>query len=546
MKDKPEGSAASFRNDGLTDDLDLSDLAVSLQAEGSARDSLPQPVLEVVSEIPDPEDRAQMPPHTEGLSGEDDNFIEIEDILLGSPSDLPRPGKEEIPSGLVFPPPPDPQGDLAQALEPEDWMEEQDLGAEDVPDFSASAASKDVASGIRADSGFGFREEESLDLLDVGDFLEDGSDQPDRAMSAVTDMLRSDLQSERPPAHAFQAQEADVLDLSLAADFLDSLDGEGEKAVPPQEEDVLDLSLAADFLDSLDGEGEKAVPPQEADVLDLSLAADFLDSLDGEGEKAVPPQEADALDLSLAGDFLDSLDGANEKAAQEENLRDLPLSESFSEDLNDRESQERTVLAQGDSQDLEGVEETPEEKDLLSSAEVDDAMFEENLLDLDDLLETPDGAKDSGERQSLPEERMRDLEAEVFTEFPEEALEGLGLDAVTPEMDGQGEEGGFSEVPLMPESGVSGKTGKAYDLAEESWMPDTDFVPLVSRSSDEKRDLTPMELMEERLSEIDFEAMLERVVRKVFSEKLDAALMSVVERAVEKEIHSLKKNLYED
>jgi hypothetical protein len=55
-----------------------------------------------------------------------------------------------------------------------------------------------------------------------------------------------------------------------------------------------------------------------------------------------------------------------------------------------------------------------------------------------------------------------------------------------------------------------------------------------------------MELMEERLSEIDFEAMLERVVRKVFSEKLDAALMSVVERAVEKEIHSLKKNLYED
>jgi hypothetical protein len=288
------------------------------------------------------------------------------------------------------------------------------------------------------------------------------------------------------------------------------------------------------------------VPPQEADVLDLSLAADFLDSLDGEGEKAVPPQEADALDLSLAGDFLDSLDGANEKAAQEENLRDLPLSESFSEDLNDRESQERTVLAQGDSQDLEGVEETPEEKDLLSSAEVDDAMFEENLLDLDDLLETPDGAKDSGERQSLAEERMRDLEAEVFTEFPEEDLEGLGLDAVTPEMDGQGEEGGFSEVPLMPESGVSGKTGKAYDLAEESWMPDTDFVPLVSRSSDEKRDLTPMELMEERLSEIDFEAMLERVVRKVFSEKLDAALMSVVERAVEKEIHSLKKNLYED
>ncbi|TYT73615.1 hypothetical protein [Desulfobotulus mexicanus] len=482
MKDTTERSIAPSRDDGLTDDLDLSDLAMTLQAEGDGKGSVSVPVLEVASEDNSGEP-FRVVPHPSESSVEDEDFIDLEDILVGS---SPKSGGNKIPD-LPVKKDIDPQPEEDLLLDPDDWVEEQDLDAADVPDFSqVSVAAPEGEVHVPSETELMFREE-AIDLGDVGAFLEGDDFSLELDGKPVSD------------ADSWNASDADdVLDLAVAGDLLeeDHISDSGENGFA--DEDVLDLEAAGILL-------EEDVPVEESD----------------EGVFF----EEDVLDLEAAGILLEE---------------DVPVEES-----------DEGVFSEEDVLDLEAAGILLEED--VPVEESDEGVFsEEDVLDLEAagiLLEEDVPVEESDEGE-FSEEQAFSGEDEALFDLEEKAA--ISSDGkyffVSDTIDEGGADSAFSFAD-EPEKDLDSDfdKGSNQDLAAESLMPDTGFVPLENNDfSEDMEQGSSVQALEDRLADVDFEAILERVVRKVFAEKLDMALVSVVERAVEKEIHALKDALYKD
>ncbi|MCW7752863.1 hypothetical protein OOT00_02575 [Desulfobotulus sp. H1] len=244
MKDTTERSTAPSRNDGLTDDLDLSDLAITLQSESTEK--IPDSDLGLAKDVAAPEmfseDRGvPLPAESAGVPMDEDGFIDLDDILLGSPLDFEDsaiPGTDGD-SGPV-------NGEEDLVLDPEDWVEEQDLGAGDVPDFTLE---REVPAAS-PEPGVQFTEE-ILDLGDIGDLVED---LPSGASSLVE-------------------EEGDILDLEDVGSFV------GEEGVPfdaeVADEDLIPLKLdPVDFFPGTEEVTDRPFPSIEKEDFDSSFLDD--------------------------------------------------------------------------------------------------------------------------------------------------------------------------------------------------------------------------------------------------------------------------------
>ncbi|TWI73181.1 hypothetical protein LZ24_01267 [Desulfobotulus alkaliphilus] len=567
MKDTTERSIAPSRDDGLTDDLDLSDLAMTLQAEGGGKGSVSVPVLEVASEVESGQPFHGVPQTSEGYA-EDEDFIDLDEILVGS---SPKTSSTKTPD-LPVKNAPDPQPEEDLILDPDDWVEEQDLNAADVPDFSSgSASSPEGEIRVPSETELMFREE-AMDLGDVDAFLEgddfslelddkpasdtgswDVSDTDDLAdLSAAGELIEEDRLS---ASGEKGTSDEDVLDLEAAGILLEenkSEDASGAGAF--SEEDVLDLDAAGILLEEdapEDTSGAGAF--SEEDVLDLDAAGILLEEdapEDTSGEGAF--SEEDVLDLDAAGMLPeeDRPEGVSDEGAfSEEDALDLDAAGMLPEEDRPEGVSDEGAFSEEDALDLDAAGILPEE-DAPEDTSGAGAFSEEDALDLDAegiLLEEDEAADD---QEVLSEEQAFSGEDEALFDLEEKAA--ISSDGkyffVSDTIDEGGSESAFSFAEESEnDDGSDFDKSSNQDLAAESLMPDAGFVPLENKefSGDMEQD-SAVQAVEDRLADVDFEAMLERVVRKVFAEKLDMALVSVVERAVEKEIRSLKDALYKD
>lgn len=141
-----------------------------------------------------------------------------------------------------------------------------------------------------------------------------------------------------------------------------------------------------------------------------------------------------------------------------------------------------------------------------------------HTVDIDDLF------KEEIEKEALPApEDVSDEKASDPTEMesPEKRLSPVSDEKIA-EVVSQVKEGEDFSKLLSPEA-----------VTEDATMPDAvekDLVPAVNLP----------------ISVPELEAMLEKIVRKVLSEKIDAALVAAVEKAVAKEFQALTHSLYDE
>jgi hypothetical protein len=73
-----------------------------------------------------------------------------------------------------------------------------------------------------------------------------------------------------------------------------------------------------------------------------------------------------------------------------------------------------------------------------------------------------------------------------------------------------------------------------------------DFVDSLGMELDSKEDVSENLLDAERVSDAQMEAALERVIKKMFYEKIDSILVEVTEKTVTRELGKLKSILLQD
>ena len=73
-----------------------------------------------------------------------------------------------------------------------------------------------------------------------------------------------------------------------------------------------------------------------------------------------------------------------------------------------------------------------------------------------------------------------------------------------------------------------------------------DFVDSLGMEFDFKEDISEDFLDAEKVSDAQMEAALERVIKKMFYEKIDGILVEVIEKTVTRELERLKSVLLQD
>lgn len=213
-------------------------------------------------------------------------------------------------------------------------------------------------------------------------------------------------------------------------------------------------------------------------------------------------------------------------------------------------SEEATVEPAGDEEAIKGDEEII---DLLHD------VGEPSVTDLDETA-VPEASVDETTDETKDDEEIIDLTSAVETKEPTEdeaVIDLVETDATALEIEDIGEPipdaadsaQEFEDISGLDDDLIKEATGFANESASEATAggalkPDfTDSLGIEMGSEEETKE-KPFD--PDKVSDEQVEAALERVIKKMFYEKIDRLLIDAIEKTVIKEIERLKKGLLDD
>jgi hypothetical protein len=214
---------------------------------------------------------------------------------------------------------------------------------------------------------------------------------------------------------------------------------------------------------------------------------------------------------------------------------------------------------------IEGAESTEDEEIIeLKEEAADMSQDDEEVIDLLEATDEPDveGIKQglvAQELESAEDPEIIEIEEETFnvlqndeevidlleiTDTPQE-IEEIGEPIhTTANLSEQAEDLTDLHANLLEKPGVlDDETGQ--EVAGDQPLSD-DFVDSLGMELDSKEDVSEDVLEPEKVSDAQMEAALERVIKKMFYEKIDGILVEVIEKTVTREIERLKNVLLQD
>jgi len=197
---------------------------------------------------------------------------------------------------------------------------------------------------------------------------------------------------------------------------------------------------------------------------------------------------------------------------------------------------------------IEETESTEDQEIIeLEDKTVDTSQDDEEIIDLLEAVDEPDveDTKEDvvGEKAESAAEEIITL-TEVMSDTPQE-IEEIGEPVhITVDISQEEEDIANLEGDLLEEtSDFDDELGEevAFDQALSN-----DFVDSLGMELDSKEDVSENLLDAEKVSDAQMEAALERVIKKMFYEKIDGILVEVIEKTVTRELEKLKSILLED
>jgi hypothetical protein len=193
---------------------------------------------------------------------------------------------------------------------------------------------------------------------------------------------------------------------------------------------------------------------------------------------------------------------------------------------------------------IEGADSTQDQEIIeLQEEALDASQGDEEIIDLLEAVDEP-GLEDekeavvAQETDSTPDPEIIEFQEETFvaSQDDEEIIDLL--EAVDePEVEDIKED--LLEEPSELDDELGEEVAFDQDLSD-------DFVDSLGMELDAKEDVSEDLLDTEKVSDAQMEAALERVIKKMFYEKIDGILVEVIEKTVTRELERLKSILLED
>lgn len=216
---------------------------------------------------------------------------------------------------------------------------------------------------------------------------------------------------------------------------------------------------------------------------------------------------------------------------------------------------------------LHAAEESPvEDQNKSAAAEGNESTVDDEIIDLVNAVEPEEPAED--EPIELKEEVMDETTAddeiidlvddisepvedegiidltESITDTPQE-IEEIGESIVAPVDDSQA----FDDISEFDDNLIEDAVDFDNELDTEGIVAGAlkdDFADSLGVELDSNKDISGDIFAADKVSDEQVEAALERVIKKVFHEKIDRLLVDTIEKTVTKEIERLKKALLDD
>jgi hypothetical protein len=196
---------------------------------------------------------------------------------------------------------------------------------------------------------------------------------------------------------------------------------------------------------------------------------------------------------------------------------------------------------------MEKVESTEDEEIIeLKEEAIDMSQDDEEIID---LLEAADEPDVEDEKQGVIAQEVESSEeiiplTEELSDTPQE-IEEIGEPLhITLDTSEEVEDLTDLHADLLEEPGVLNDEFGQEVAADQSLSDD--FVDSLGMQLDSKEDISEDVLESEKVSDAQMEAALERVIKKMFYEKIDGILVEVIEKTVTREIERLKSILLQD
>ncbi len=196
---------------------------------------------------------------------------------------------------------------------------------------------------------------------------------------------------------------------------------------------------------------------------------------------------------------------------------------------------------------IEGVESTEDEEIIeLKEEAIDMSQDDEEIIDLLEAADEPDveDEKEGVVAQEVESSKEIITLTEEMSDTPQE-IEEIGEPIhITVNTSQEAEALTDLNADLLEEPSVLDD-----ELGEEATIDQAlsdDFVDSLGMDLDSKEDVSEDLLKSEKVSDAQMEAALERVIKKMFYEKIDGILVEVIEKTVTREIERLKSILLQD
>ena len=196
---------------------------------------------------------------------------------------------------------------------------------------------------------------------------------------------------------------------------------------------------------------------------------------------------------------------------------------------------------------IEGVESTEDEEIIeLKEEAIDMSQDDEEIIDLLEAADEPDveDEKEGVVAQEVESPKEIITLTEAMSDTPQE-IEEIGEPIhTTVNTSQEAEDLTDLNADLLEEPSVLDD-----ELGEEASIDQAlsdDFVDSLGMELDSKEDVSEDLLKSEKVSDAQMEAALERVIKKMFYEKIDGILVEVIEKTVTREIERLKSILLQD
>jgi hypothetical protein len=181
---------------------------------------------------------------------------------------------------------------------------------------------------------------------------------------------------------------------------------------------------------------------------------------------------------------------------------------------------------------IEPEEPAEDEPIELKEEVIDETMADDEIIDIVDDISEP-----------VEDEGIIDL-TESITDTPQE-IEEIGESIVAPVDDSQA----FDDISEFDDNLIEDAVDFDNELDTEGIVAGAlkdDFADSLGVELDSNKDISGDIFAADKVSDEQVEAALERVIKKVFHEKIDRLLVDTIEKTVTKEIERLKKALLDD